>query len=152
MRKGFTLLELIIVIAILAVLAGAMVPLFKTTRLEAQFAKARADLEAIKSAAVMLHYDTGQWRSAGPADDYGLISDPGGRLSTGWDGPYLTDWATSDPYTGSTYVFENGSSNELYARSYGPDGASQGCETQPCDDENEDNCDVCVTITADRTQ
>jgi prepilin-type N-terminal cleavage/methylation domain-containing protein len=78
-RKGFTLIELIIVIALIAILAGAMVPMFRSNRLEAQQAKAMAELDAIKSAALMFHADTGTWppgyAAPGYQDGRGFITD-----------------------------------------------------------------------------
>ncbi|RKY33307.1 MAG: hypothetical protein DRP74_00295 [Candidatus Omnitrophota bacterium] len=47
MRGAFTLLELLIVITILTVLSRAIIPLFKTSKLDAQIAKANADLEGL---------------------------------------------------------------------------------------------------------
>jgi type II secretion system protein G len=94
MRKsGFTLLELILVIAIIVVLAGAMLPMFNITRQEAKEAKAKADLDNIKTAAMMFKGDTNSWPVTGSvgAD---LVANNSGRA--GWDGPYLTEWA-KDP-------------------------------------------------------
>ena len=94
MRKsGFTLLELILVIAIIVVLAGAMLPMFNITRQEAKEAKAKADLDNIKTAAMMFKGDTNSWPAVGSvgAD---LVANNSGRA--GWDGPYLTEWA-KDP-------------------------------------------------------
>ena len=148
MKKGFTLLELIIVITILAVLAGAMIPLFSTTRRQAQDAKAMADLDAIKSASVMYHYDTRSWPQAGSSGFLTcLVSNTGGGCPTtagGWSGPYLTDW-TNDPYSGTTrtYAILNAASDRQFAQSAGPDGAyTAGCTGD----------DVCVLMTSNRLQ
>jgi len=99
MRKGFTLIELLIVIAIVAILAGAMIPMINVTREDARQAKAAADMDAVKTAAIMLHHDTGTWPPAGSVGS-GLLSS-GGAVVTGWSGPYLDQWI-SDPW-GSSY-------------------------------------------------
>jgi type II secretion system protein G len=95
MRKsGFTLLELILVIAIIVVLAGAMLPVFNITRQEAKEAKAKADLDSIKTAAMMFKGDTNTWPPVGNVGT-GLINNTP-TATPGWDGPYLTEWA-KDP-------------------------------------------------------
>ena len=116
MRKsGFTLLELILVIAIIVVLAGAMLPVFNITRQEAKEAKAKADLDNIKTAAMMFKGDTNSWPPVG-TDGSGLVNNSG---VSGWDGPYLTEWA-KDPGNVSYVIAACGTGNlSLCANSTG---------------------------------
>ena len=51
-RYAFTMIELVFVIVILGILAAVAIPKFAATRTDAQIAKARADLSAIRSAIV----------------------------------------------------------------------------------------------------
>ena len=149
-KKGFTLLELIIVITILAVLAGAMIPLFSTTRRQAQDAKAMSDLDAIKSAAVMYHYDTRSWPLAGSTGFATcLVANTGAGCPTtagGWSGPYLTNWGI-DPYSTTTtqraYAILNDAGSRQLAQSAGPDNVY----TADCTSD-----DVCVLISSNRLQ
>lgn len=52
-QKGFTLVELMVVIAIIGILAAVAVPKFSTATNSAQIAKAHSDLAAIDSAITM---------------------------------------------------------------------------------------------------
>lgn len=150
LKKGFTLLELLIVITILAILAGAIIPLFRTTRQEAQIAKAKADLNLIRYAAYLLYHGTGYW----PPAVYcgcGLIRDPGGWAGNsipGWNGPYLntpseptSGFFAHDPWGYSYELYDNVTANgtALMVRSCGPDHLRGTSD------------DIILTITPDRT-
>ena len=153
MKKGFTLLELLIVITILAVLAGAMIPLFKSSKSDAQDAKAKADLDAIKSAAVMYKYDTTKWPQVGSAGNTTCLVNNNGtncpdNVTGGWKGPYLTNWG-NDPWSNPYQIYAT-AGNMLYAQSFGPDGNSTSCGAQ-CNTTLRNPCDICVVITANNS-
>jgi len=120
--SGFSLIEIIVVMAILAILAGAIVPVLFNRLEQARYERTQQDLQAIYEAAMGV-----------PAEDYfGFVGDVG-RLpdsvaqlmdSTGqgsaWNGPYLAfggGFSTEDIY-GMPYVID---SNPIIARSFGPD-------------------------------
>jgi len=125
--QGFTLIELVIVVAIIAVLAGSMVPLFFANKLEAQKARASADLNAIKTAALLLHADTGKY----PLTAVDTIDSTGRNLITNndsyvnWNGPYMDDWRR-DPFSTDdspvTYRLRT-VGNRLFAQCFGSDHA-----------------------------
>ncbi len=58
-QKGFTLVELVVVIAILGILAGIAIPRFMSATETARGAKTVADLRTLESAAVMYYAKTG---------------------------------------------------------------------------------------------
>lgn len=58
-QKGFTLVELVVVIAILCILAGIAIPRFMSATETARGAKTVADLRTLESAAVMYYAKTG---------------------------------------------------------------------------------------------
>ena len=121
MKRGFTLIELLIVIGIIVALAGAMIPMFATTKLTAQQAKVVAELDTIKSACVMMHYDTGTWPVAGQTGA-GLITSAGGA---NWTGPYMDAWS-SDPWNHLYRIIDTGSPPVITAACWGGDDALSG--------------------------
>lgn len=69
-RKGFTLVELLVVVAIIGVLAAIAVPRFTDATASANGAKLQADLRAIDSA-IMIYYAA---NNAYPADIAALVT------------------------------------------------------------------------------
>lgn len=129
-NKGFTLMELMIVIAIIMILAGAIVARVSTTGERAKVAKAKAECEEIASACRAFNLDTGLW----PIDFDGLIKSATTKgnneeyVSTditsipgaSWEGPYLEtekEEVPLDPW-GQPYQlkYDNGPPHKLYVR------------------------------------
>lgn len=121
--KGFTLIELIVVIAIIAVLAGIVAPnAFKAIE-KAKVSRAMADAKALRGAALAYYADVGFWPpDVCRGDDPGFTRalpynpDTGGaarcintagfpadwqtRVQNSWDGPYLEKWPALTPWAG----------------------------------------------------
>lgn len=59
--RGFTLIEVIVVAAIIAILAGILVPMIFNQIDEAKITRAQAECKTISTAMLMFRKDTGKW-------------------------------------------------------------------------------------------
>ena len=123
-KKGFTLIELMLVVIIIGVLVSMVVPRLAGRSEEARVAAAKADINANISVALDLYeLDNGRYPTA--EEGLGaLLVKPASSIK--WKGPYLKR-EPLDPW-GKKYQYkssgENTSDYELY--SYGPDRAEGG--------------------------
>jgi len=106
MIRGFTFLELILVVFIMFVLFGAMQYLPREKKTDAILVQIQADMQKIKSAALMLHADTGYWPCVGSLgtsliDDLDCSANP----IPNWNGPYLDEWE-KDPWGRNYTIYE----------------------------------------------
>ena len=98
-RKGFTLVELMVVVAIIGILAATLTPQVSGLTEKARSAKAKSDLEAMKTAIIMYTDDNSGTRPAGN----GRIAQDGTWLNTylaaaGVRTHYLDKAITNDPW------------------------------------------------------
>jgi general secretion pathway protein G len=93
-RKGFTLIELIVVIAIIAILAAVVAPnAFKAIE-KAKISGAVGDFNSIKTAAAAFYSDVNAWPASCANHTACVQSQFITNASTPatWDGPYLDKW------------------------------------------------------------
>lgn len=67
-NRGFTLIEVIVVAAIIAILAGVVVPMVFNQIDEARISKAQGECKTISTAVLMFRKDTGKWPYYLPGD------------------------------------------------------------------------------------
>lgn len=105
-RKGFTLIELMVVIAIIAVLAAVVTPQIFRQMAKGRRASAEAFYNSVKTAAHAYFSDTGQWPPNGAAGIAAFSTNPGGAVANSWDGPYIENWPTGTPWSSAvTYTW-----------------------------------------------
>jgi len=117
--RGFTLIELIVVITIIGILAGAVVVYYPRWVEKARVTRAKSDIEAIKNAVNMFQFDTGRY----PESLEELVNPPADAQGTR-PAPYLEKMPI-DPWNHPyIYTIEG---NRPVIVSAGPDG-QQGTE------------------------
>lgn len=126
--RGFTLIELMIVVVILAVLAAAVIPRLTGRTQQARISTALMDITGNISVALDLYeLDNGRY----PSTDQGLqalLSKPSSSpVPSNWNGPYLKRKPV-DPWKNVyKYVSPGTHSNDYDLYSVGPDG-TEGSE------------------------
>jgi general secretion pathway protein G len=131
-EKGFTLIEVIVVSAIIAILVGILVPILFKEIDESRITRAAADVKSISTAMIVFRKDTAVWptmdqncqpnatllsgagnmpsnlaamgydTSSQSSYDSHFALDPVGCYGQMWKGPYMA-MVTADPW-GNSYV------------------------------------------------
>ena len=111
-RAGFTLIEVLLVVAILGILATVVVVNFSGKGVDARIKATRASIAAVCTAIDMYEVDTGRF----PPSLKDLLADDG---SPNWNGPYLRGSVPTDAWsTPLSYSHQSGSYKVI---SGGPD-------------------------------
>lgn len=120
---GFTLLELLVVMAIIGLLAGYVGPRYFAQIGKSEVKVARAQMDSLEKALDQYRLDTGHY----PSQEQGLaalIKRPANEPR--WDGPYLKKDLPLDPW-GRAFVYKvPGEKGDYDLVSYGKDGVPGG--------------------------
>jgi len=121
--KGFTLLELLVVIVIIGLLACYVAPRYFGQVGKSEVQVARAQLDSLEKALDQYRLDNRHYPSAEQGLD-ALVNKPAGEAS--WAGPYLKKSVPNDPW-GHAYVYRMpGEKSDFDLYSLGRDGKPGG--------------------------
>ena len=123
-QLGFTLIEILVVMAIIAMLAVMVAPNIFNQRAGAMRDGALSQISSLQAALDTHRLDVGEY----PNSLEGLMENDTDRAS--WNGPYLRNNLPKDPW-GNDYVYDT-DGREFTLISYGADG-SQGGEDDDAD-------------------
>ena len=115
---GFTLIEILVVMAIIGMLAVMVAPSIFNQQAGAQRDAALSQISALEAALDTYRLDVGQY----PDSLEGLVENDSGRAA--WNGPYLRRAVPLDPW-GNEYVYDSDGRGFTLV-SYGPDGERGG--------------------------
>ncbi|ARL38873.1 type II secretion system major pseudopilin GspG [Burkholderia pseudomallei] len=122
-QKGFTLLELLVVLLIIALLAGYVGPKLFSQVDKAKVKSTEAQMKTLGDALTQFRLDTGRYPSAEEGLD-ALVVEPQG--ADGWSGPYLAKAVPKDAW-GRAYQWNvPGRDAEAEIVSLGRDGRQGG--------------------------
>ena len=127
-RRGFTLIEMLVVITVIAILASLVTPMVFRNVGDAKVSAARAQVEVFGLALDAYRLDTDYYPSTAQGLEALRHPPAGAPAARNWRGPYLKKALPLDPY-GRPYVYRSpGASNpETYdLMSLGRDGAPGG--------------------------
>jgi general secretion pathway protein G len=126
-RRAFTLVELLLVLTILAILAGIVLPSMVGRGQQARITRAQTEISTFATALNAYEVDNGSFPK-GRNGLQALVQKPANAQN--WHGPYLADKTTVplDPW-GNAYVYEcpgKHNPNSFDLMSMGPDGRVGG--------------------------
>lgn len=123
LQRGFTLLELLVVMVIIGLLAGYVGPKYFSQIGKSEIKATKAQIDSLEKALDQYRLDLGRY----PSSEQGLaalMAQPSGE--TKWQGPYLKKAVPLDPW-GKPYQYKYpGEHGEFDLLSWGKDGQPGG--------------------------
>ena len=109
-KRGFTLVELLVVIVVLAILAAIVLPKFMDSSTRSKESALRTDLKLMRNAISIFQADIGKYPLS-PADlaetDKTKVKGADGAVvsATDWHGPYI-ETVPTDPIGGAAFTYD----------------------------------------------
>jgi general secretion pathway protein G len=127
-ERGFTLIELMVVVVILGILAGLIVPRIMDRPEQAKRVKAKIQMESISTALKLYQLDNGFYPTTEQGLEALVAAPDAGQTPSHWRGKgYLEKGKVPlDPWE-NPYIYINpGEHGDFDLISYGPDGVAGG--------------------------
>jgi general secretion pathway protein G len=123
-QRGFTLVEMLVVITIIGLIMSLVGPRVLNYLGESKIKAAKIQIQSFASALDLFYLDAGRY----PTTSEGLVAlvKPASGLS-GWNGPYLKGGTVPNDPWGKPYVYRSPAERGAYEiMSYGADGQEGG--------------------------
>ncbi len=130
-ERGFSMIELLVALAIMAVLASLVAPQLMNNLDRSKVQAAKAQARSLKTSLDALRLDLGRYPTAEEGLKILVTPPQDAGLRANWFGPYMDGDLPSDPW-GNAYVYqpptvgENGVVGSPRIISYGADAATGG--------------------------
>jgi general secretion pathway protein G len=126
-ERGFTLVEILVVITIIALIMSLVGPRVLNYLSESKVKAAKIQMQSFSSALDLLYLDTGRYPSS--AEGLNTLVKPTSAMS-GWNGPYLKGGNVPNDPWGKPYLYRAPAERAKYEiMSYGSDGQEGGTGT-----------------------
>lgn len=117
-RKGFTLVEVLVVVVVIAILAAVVIPKFINSGLRGKESALRSNLKLLRNAVEMFHNDCDAWPAtladltvtSAPATGLDDSGNSKAIIASRWKGPYLAA-IENDPVSGAAFTYGTASPN-----------------------------------------
>ena len=114
-RRGFTLIEMLVVVVVIAILAAIVLPKFQDQSRRSKESALKSDLAQIRSSVATFQADTGYYpkaladlaasSAAGVSGAYDASGAAQTITATDWHGPYITGTIPNDPVSSSAFTY-----------------------------------------------
>jgi general secretion pathway protein G len=126
-ERGFTLVEILVVITIIALIMSLVGPRVLNYLTESKVKAAKIQMQSFSSALDLLYLDTGRYPSS--AEGLTALVKPTSAMA-GWNGPYLKGGSVPNDPWGKPYVYRSPAERSKFEiMSYGADGQEGGTGT-----------------------
>ena len=126
-ERGFTLVEILVVITIIGLIMGLVGPRVLNYLTESKAKAAKIQIESFASALDLFFLDAGRYPTS--SEGLGALVQRPGSIS-GWNGPYLKGGVVPPDPWGNVYIYRSPGQHGAYdIISYGADGQEGGSGT-----------------------
>jgi len=126
-ERGFTLIEILVVITIIAIIMAIVGPRVLNYLAESKVKAAKIQIQSFSSALDLFNLDTGRYPTT--AEGLDALVKPQAAIPA-WNGPYLKGNSVPEDPWGHAYLYRSPGEHDVYdIQSYGSDGREGGTGT-----------------------